>query len=445
MGHSDAASRGHRPYDATSCPVRALRRRRQRRRPLRRRPVPRRPRCRCSAPRAGSAWDQVRAVRPPARHRAARPSRTPTPSSASPSSSWPGSPSCTSARSPGCPRRSPGRPVTVVPVTRAMWIQRRRRRLPAAVRGARRLAVGRPPTRRPRVDDPADAAATRWPPCSAPGHGGRGADDAVDDGRLDARPPRPAQLRPVRPADPAPAVRRARARRRRTSREFGEEWSLAHDDLRLWVCLHEVAHHAVLGVPHVGDEPSRACSPSTPPGSARRARRASREPAGDLSLRRPVVARRAPGDLRRSRRCSSAPCAPTRSGRCSPGSRRSSPSSIGVVDWVMDSVGGGAHRQLRPAHRGAAPPPGRGRRLATGSSSSCSASSSPRPPTTAARRSSPASSSGPAPRASSGSGRATASLPTPAEIDAPGLWLARIDLPTTDADRPEVGGGRSAL
>lgn len=32
---------------------------------------------------------------------------------------------------------------------------------------------------------------------------------------------------------------------------FGEEWSLPSDDLRLWVCLHEVAHHAVLGVPHV--------------------------------------------------------------------------------------------------------------------------------------------------------------------------------------------------
>lgn len=35
--------------------------------------------------------------------------------------------------------------------------------------------------------------------------------------------------------------------------EFGTEWSLDRDDLRLWVCLHEVAHHAVLGVPHVRD------------------------------------------------------------------------------------------------------------------------------------------------------------------------------------------------
>jgi len=33
--------------------------------------------------------------------------------------------------------------------------------------------------------------------------------------------------------------------------DFGREWSLDPDDLRLWVCLHEVAHHTVLGVPHV--------------------------------------------------------------------------------------------------------------------------------------------------------------------------------------------------
>lgn len=32
---------------------------------------------------------------------------------------------------------------------------------------------------------------------------------------------------------------------------FGAAWSLPADDLRLWVCLHEITHHAVLGVPHV--------------------------------------------------------------------------------------------------------------------------------------------------------------------------------------------------
>jgi len=32
---------------------------------------------------------------------------------------------------------------------------------------------------------------------------------------------------------------------------FAEDWSLPAEEVRLWVCLHEVAHHAVLGVPHV--------------------------------------------------------------------------------------------------------------------------------------------------------------------------------------------------
>jgi putative hydrolase len=32
---------------------------------------------------------------------------------------------------------------------------------------------------------------------------------------------------------------------------LADQWSLVPDDLRLWVCLHEVTHHAVLGRPHV--------------------------------------------------------------------------------------------------------------------------------------------------------------------------------------------------
>ena len=32
---------------------------------------------------------------------------------------------------------------------------------------------------------------------------------------------------------------------------FADDWSLDRKDLLLWLCLHEVAHHAVLGVPHV--------------------------------------------------------------------------------------------------------------------------------------------------------------------------------------------------
>ncbi len=32
---------------------------------------------------------------------------------------------------------------------------------------------------------------------------------------------------------------------------FAQDWSMDGDDLRLWVCLHQLTHHAVLGVPHV--------------------------------------------------------------------------------------------------------------------------------------------------------------------------------------------------
>jgi putative hydrolase len=32
---------------------------------------------------------------------------------------------------------------------------------------------------------------------------------------------------------------------------FADEWSISREEVRLWVCVHELAHHAVLGVPHV--------------------------------------------------------------------------------------------------------------------------------------------------------------------------------------------------
>jgi len=35
--------------------------------------------------------------------------------------------------------------------------------------------------------------------------------------------------------------------------DFGRQWSLDIDDLRLWVCLHEAVYHAVFGVDHVRD------------------------------------------------------------------------------------------------------------------------------------------------------------------------------------------------
>jgi putative hydrolase len=36
-----------------------------------------------------------------------------------------------------------------------------------------------------------------------------------------------------------------------TIASFASDWSLPPDDVRLWVCISEVAHHAVIGRPHV--------------------------------------------------------------------------------------------------------------------------------------------------------------------------------------------------
>ncbi|HEX9258444.1 MAG TPA: zinc-dependent metalloprotease [Acidimicrobiales bacterium] len=38
---------------------------------------------------------------------------------------------------------------------------------------------------------------------------------------------------------------------------FADDWSLPPDDLKLWVCVHELTSHAVLAVPHVRDELQR--------------------------------------------------------------------------------------------------------------------------------------------------------------------------------------------
>ena len=157
--------------------------------------------------------------------------------------------------------------------------------------------------------------------------------------------------------------------------EFGEEWSLPEDDLRLWVCVHEVdAPRRARACPHVrraldallheyvaGFEPDR-----------RRARGAARRARPE----RPVRARR------RARSCFGDP--EVLLGAIQSDAQRELlprlealvAAIVGYVDHVMDTIGAGLIGVVRHGHRGHAPPASRPPTRPTGSSSGCSGSSS---------------------------------------------------------------------
>ena len=136
-----------------------------------------------------------------------------------------------------------GRAVRIEPVTRAQWVQRS---LPAYQQLLEKVAgsiTGAPP--QPGTeDDPGDLLgglmAMMGPMMmgmtagSMVGHLAR-----TSFGQYDLPIPRPSE-------DDLMVITA-------NLDEFAEQWTLPDDDLRLWVCLHELAHHAVLGVSHVGD------------------------------------------------------------------------------------------------------------------------------------------------------------------------------------------------
>ena len=187
------------------------------------------------------------------------------------------------------------------------------RGLPAAVREAGRLAApgrsGASPTRRPSAADPMAWMAPLMQ-MIGPTMLGMTAGSMVGHlaqrsfGQYDLPIPRP-------PSDELTIITP-------NLDQFGEEWSLPGDDLRLWVCLHEIATHAVLGVPHVraaleGMLASYLDGFEADPGSLERQ-------LGEVDMSNP-------GDMSGSSRCSaiprpcSAPSSPPPSESCSPGSR----------------------------------------------------------------------------------------------------------------------------
>ena len=139
--------------------------------------------------------------------------------------------------------------------------------------------------------------------------------------------------------------------------EFGAEWSLPPDDLRLWICLHEIAHHTVLGVPHVRARLESLLGQYTT--KFRNDPGALEQHLGDLDLAG------GPESLARIQQALSEPGALL--GAIQSDEQRALLPHletivalvVGVVDHVMDTVGHQADLQLRHAHRGAAPAPGR--------------------------------------------------------------------------------------
>jgi putative hydrolase len=207
---------------------------------------------------------------------------------------------------------------------------------------------------------------------------------------------------------------------------FGEEWSLPADDLRLWVCVHEVAHHAVLTIPHVRERLDsllrRYVSGFEPDATALEDRIGNIELTDPSNLAGLQEALGDPEVLLGAIR--------------SPAQRDLLPqlealvaAIVGYVDHVMDTVGSGligSYGMLTEALRR--------RRVTADPSDRFVERLLGLELTQTAYDRGAAFVGGIAERAGREGverlWRSERELPTPAELDAPGLWLARIDLPT---------------
>ena len=207
---------------------------------------------------------------------------------------------------------------------------------------------------------------------------------------------------------------------------FGAEWSLPADDLRLWICLHEIAHHTVLGVPHVRARLEALLGEYTT--KFRNDPRALEEHLGDLDISG------GPEGLASLQQALDEPGALL--GAIQSDEQRALLPRlealvavvVGVVDHVMDEVGAkliSSYGMLTEALRR--------RRVETGEADRFVERLLGLELTQAVYDRGSAFVEGVIERAGpDGLARlwqSEAMLPSPPEVDAPGLWLARIDLP----------------
>ncbi|WP_419849253.1 zinc-dependent metalloprotease [Candidatus Poriferisocius sp.] len=206
---------------------------------------------------------------------------------------------------------------------------------------------------------------------------------------------------------------------------LADEWSLDPSDLRLWVCLSELTHHAVLSIPHVSQRIDELLADYVRGFEADPGALESR--LGELDLANPDSL----SDLQSVLGDPEVILGAIQS----PAQRVLLPQVTalvtviaGYVDWTMDSIGQGligSYQRLSEALRR--------RRVTTDVSDRFIERMFGLELTQDQYDRGSAFASGVVERAGAdGLARlwhSARELPTPAEVDAPGLWLARIDLP----------------
>jgi putative hydrolase len=209
--------------------------------------------------------------------------------------------------------------------------------------------------------------------------------------------------------------------------EFGAGWSLPKDDLRLWVSVHEVARHTVLSVPHVRDRLQallkRYVSGFEPDPNALETR------LGELDVSDPNALQKLPELLGDPEVMLGAMQSPQQR-ELLPQLEATVAVVVGYVDHVMDTIGDGligSYGMVTEALRR--------RRVTADPSDRFVERLFGLELTQAHYDRATAFVDGVIERAGADAlermWRSERELPTPAEIDAPGLWLARIDLPET--------------
>jgi len=209
--------------------------------------------------------------------------------------------------------------------------------------------------------------------------------------------------------------------------DFGEQWSLNPTDLRLWVCLHEVTSAAVLSVAHVRDRLTDLLLRHAAEFSPDLDR--VMEQFGELNLaNQPDEFDRLQSTLNNPELLLGAVRSPSQDA-LQPELTALVAAVTGYVDWVMDTIGSNlisSYPMMTEALRRQRVEANAGDRFIERILGlELDAAQYDRGAAFAA---------GVVERAGrSGLHRLfedAANLPTPAEVDAPGLWLARIDLPS---------------